>query len=144
MATADERHGRRHHQLEDNVRQYKLQSGKILVSMSACTEAVRAHHNHRARRVPERSVSRRRREQNKADLDDNPLNGGWVRFTEIRPWRSERPLSAHIDRPVPVLRIRNALCYRLHFRKRRSGKNDKARKINTLFKPSFRGPRAVD
>lgn len=46
--------------------------------MSACTEAVRAHHNHRARRVPERSVSRRRREQNKADLDDNPLNGGWV------------------------------------------------------------------
>ena len=46
--------------------------------MSACTEASRAHHNHRARRVPERSVSRRRREQNKADLDDNPLNGGWV------------------------------------------------------------------
>ena len=57
--------------------------------MSACTEAGRAHHNHRARRVPERSVSRRRREQNKADLDDNPLNGGWVRLAIIGGERGE-------------------------------------------------------
>jgi hypothetical protein len=78
------------------------------------------------------------------DIGATAANGGIVRFTDIRPWRSERPLSAQIDRPVSVLRIRNALCHRLHFRKGRSGKNDKALKINIIFKASFLEPRAVD
>jgi hypothetical protein len=60
------------------------------------------------------------------------------------PLATSRSSPAHIDRPVPVLRIRDELRYGLDFRKGRSAKNDKTLKINTLFKPSFRGPRAVD
>jgi hypothetical protein len=56
---------------------------------------------------------------------------------------SHSQLAAHIDRPAPVLRLCDELRYGLHFRKGRSADNDKALKINTLFKPSFRGPRAV-
>ncbi len=48
------------------------------------------------------------------------MNDRRVRIADYGAECSESLLSAHIDRPVPVLRIRKALCYRLHFRKGRS------------------------
>jgi hypothetical protein len=56
---------------------------------------------------------------------EEAAKGSFVRNSVIRAKRGEGLFPAHINRPVPVLRIRKALCYRLHFRKGRSVKISK-------------------
>lgn len=77
-----------------------------------------------------------------------PVVGGMAtyRFQKMLrvQWRGTiRHLPTEIDRPATVLRIRDGLRYRLHFRKGRSTKNANILKLSHFLNAPFRSTRAV-